>query len=153
MRFTLLLLFLLGGGTLAQSCHPECRWACDDPVCPAQCSAQCNPAACQIVNASNLVCGAVVPDCRILCSPTPQCESSECPACEVQCDPPPTLCGDGTILCEAPVCGWQCVKPTCPLPQCELQCEAPTCEAPSSSGTRVAGVSFTLLLLVGLLCV
>lgn len=139
----LLLLALVTSG--ASGCHPECRWACDDPVCPASCSPQCASPACIIANASNLVCNSVVPRCTILCAPN-QCESDSCPACEIQCDPPPVMCADGTILCEAPVCAWQCNKPDCRRPLCELQCEHPACEA--LSGATALGTSFLLLLLV-----
>ena len=29
-------------------CHPECRWQCDDPVCPAVCHPVCERPKCQI---------------------------------------------------------------------------------------------------------
>lgn len=131
-------------GTLVNACHPQCRWACDDPVCNATCAPSCLEPACQIFNASNLVCVTVVPQCSIICAPD-QCESDTCPACEVQCQPPPSICGDGTILCEAPSCAWQCTKPNCRLPICELQCEHPACEAISSAATISIAAMATLI--------
>jgi len=41
----LLLLFL---PLLALSAHPQCRYACDDPVCPAVCRHVCEEPKCQI---------------------------------------------------------------------------------------------------------
>lgn len=145
------LFFLIILSVHGQSCHPQCHWACDDPVCNATCVEQCSPPACQIINATNLVCASVVPDCSIVCAPTPHCEALDCPACEVQCQPPPTLCGDGTILCEAPNCAWQCSKPDCRLPLCELQCESPTCGVMAGAGQIT--VSFLFLALVVLVIV
>lgn len=113
---------------LASSCHPECTWQCDDPVCPAICAPLCMPPSCQVCDnrTGTPVCqpyGA----CQISCPPN-QCESDACPACEVQCTNPcryPTC----FVQCEEAQCAWQCQKPSCPYPTCQLQCEAPACQA------------------------
>ena len=100
-------------------CHPECRWACDDPVCLAECKIWTEPPVCVCENP------LITPVCRVEC-PADQCESDACPSCETRCDPN-TACGN--ILCEAPVANWACRKPSnCSLPRCELVCEQPACE-------------------------
>lgn len=117
--FCLLILISLVG---ASGCHPECRYACDDPVCSAICEHICEDPVCQF----NQTCG-YSPSCSVRC-PADMCESDACPQCETICSPPPVEeCGD--VLCEETVCAWKCRKPfNCPLPRCELNCEHPACE-------------------------
>jgi hypothetical protein len=104
---------------MKKMCHPECRWACDDPVCLAECTSFTEPPVCTCENP------LITPVCRVECPPD-QCEAESCPNCVTLCDPN-TACGN--ILCEAPVAYWACRKPrNCPLPTCELQCEQPACE-------------------------
>ena len=33
---------------IASAAHPECRYACDDPVCPALCHPVCAPPRCEV---------------------------------------------------------------------------------------------------------
>ena len=105
-------------------CHPECRWACDDPVCNAECTIVTEPPVCICENNPS-----IVPICRIECPPDPdQCESDQCPSCVTICTPNQE-CNQNQILCEAPVAKWACRKPSsCRNPICELVCERPACE-------------------------
>lgn len=123
----------------ASACHPECRWACDDPTCQAVCHPVCDAPLCIVSNATDPSCETYRPDCTIQCPPD-MCESDMCPQCETVCQPPASICNDGTILCEATNCTWQCETPTnCPLPQCQLTCERPACESTAplpSSGAK-----------------
>lgn len=132
----LIFLFIVG---VTLGCHPECRYACDDPVCLAVCETVCELPACEF----NQTCG-YSPSCSVRCPPD-MCESDTCPQCETICSPPPSpSCGD--ILCEATVCAWRCRKPTeaeCRKPICELQCEQPACEY---AGVATLGVSIWLIL-------
>jgi hypothetical protein len=148
LLYSLLILFL--GSTLA--CHPECRWQCSDPVCPAICAPICEAPVCQIcVNRTSLVC-ANTRYCFIQ-YPTldDACEADSCPIVEVIC---PNLCyglDNCTVLCSQPMCSWQCSKPTnCPHPVCELQCEHPACEYTSSAISSIR-TSFILILSLCLL--
>lgn len=125
-------------------CHPECRYACDDPVCPAVCETVCETPACEF----NQTCG-YSPSCEVRC-PLDMCESDSCPACETICNPPPSeACGD--VLCEATNCTWRCRKPTeaeCRKPLCEIVCERPACEYASSNRLGVTFVTILLLILI-----
>lgn len=142
----LLFCFLLLGG--AQTCHPECHYTCDDPVCLAVCQPVCQPADCDYL-CTNPVgpCPGHVPSCSISC-PTDQCETGSCPVCEVTCSTNiPQVCQvmGCAPVCQAVNCTWQCRKPTnCALPSCELQCEAPACEY--STGSKI-GVSLAMIFL------
>jgi len=136
----LFLLFALASA----ACHPECRWACDDPVCHAACTPACAPADCRVCTNGT--------DCRALpwpfaCTtrcPADQCESDACPACETVC---PDVCGAApgcAIECAAPQCAWRCALPAaCAAPRCELACEAPAC--PASGATRALAVPLLAL--------
>lgn len=116
--------------------HPECRWACDDPVCSAICNPVCAAPVCQVqcdVPGTAQACGQ--PICSTRCPPD-QSEADSCPACETVCQPLPCACH---VLCEATNCSWSCRKPgNCRQPRCELQCERPACEYVRSSGASAA---------------
>lgn len=133
-------------------CHPECHWACDDPVCNAVCQPVCDAPVCILFNASNPACDAFQPSCSVQCPPD-MCEADACPTCETICQAPSDLCNDGTLLCEATNCTWRCEKPNnCPYPVCELQCEHPACEAAPSSGAQTrAGLLVGIVFLVAFL--
>lgn len=131
--FLLFLLFVLS----CHSAHPECRYACDDPTCPAVCRHICLEPRCEIqcTNSTNAYCNP--PNCRVNCPIVDQSESDSCPFCETVCDPPQCmpLNAECQPLCEATQCFWQCEKPrNCPKPRCELVCERPACEYSGSSG-------------------
>jgi len=120
-------------------CHPECRWQCDDPVCPAVCHPVCERPKCQIQCEETECAKCTVhcdkPQCNVRC-PKDLCEKKDCPKCETVCSPancrtscvaPDPVC---TPMCEETKCDWKCKKPTtCPKPKCELQCDKPACEA------------------------
>ncbi len=40
--------FMAAAAEVEGDCHPECRWQCDDPVCPAVCHPVCERPKCQI---------------------------------------------------------------------------------------------------------
>lgn len=137
--------------SVTAACHPECHWACDDPVCQAVCQPICDVPVCILVNASNPVCDSYQPSCAVQCPPN-MCEADACPNCETICQPPSSLCNDGSLLCEAANCTWQCRKPTnCVYPQCELQCEHPACEGPTSSASKGESLLIGMLFLVAFL--
>ena len=141
----LLLLFL---PLLALSAHPQCRYACDDPVCPAVCRHICEEPKCQIQCPPNAYCNP--PNCRVRC-PEDQAELDSCPQCETICDPPQCMPLNANCqpLCEATVCHWQCEKPRgCPKPQCELQCEKPACEYSSSASILNWGIFVLIIILI-----
>lgn len=148
-------MFFLLFFTLCYSCHPQCRWACDDPVCNAVCHYQCHAPVCQTQCISNST-RCYGPSCSVRCPPN-QCESDSCPNCETVCNPPSCFnpqtyepVTDCQNLCEATNCSWKCEKPTnCPYPKCQLMCEQPACQ---SSGTRlgVGMLIFGIVLLVGI---
>ncbi len=135
------LLLVWASTPLAQTCHPECHWQCDDPVCPAHCAPVCQAPQCQRcfnVSGSLIDCTDVSPSCGVSC-PVDQCEADSCPACELQCSPAlchgqPDTC---LVLCEALQCGWVCQLPAhCPRPTCQLQCEQPACAYSQATGLR-----------------
>lgn len=103
---------------VGERCHPECRWACDDPQCNAECKIVTEPPVCTCANPT------VQPVCRVDC-PLDQCESEQCPACQTICEQSEAC---GAILCQETRASWACRKPSCPYPTCELQCEQPACE-------------------------
>ncbi len=122
-----MIMFLLFVITAAASCHPECHYACDDPVCIAICHSVCSPPVCQYQCPGDVSCSDSPPMCNIVC-PADMCESEHCPACEIQCAEPSGPCVGCQNLCQAPVCSWSCEQPTdCPEPVCQLQCEEPAC--------------------------
>jgi len=122
-----------------KACHPQCRWQCDDPVCPAKCHPVCERPKCQIQCEETACAKCKVhcdkPQCNVRC-PKDMCEKNDCPKCETVCSPancrtscvaPEPVC---TPMCEETKCDWKCKKPTtCPKPKCELQCDKPACEA------------------------
>jgi hypothetical protein len=124
---------------VAGDCHPECRWQCDDPVCPAKCHPVCERPKCQIQCEETACAKCKVhcdkPQCNVRC-PKDLCEAKDCPKCETVCSPancrtscvaPEPVC---TPMCEETKCDWKCRKPTtCPKPKCELQCAKSACEA------------------------
>ena len=125
------------------ACHPECRYACDDPMCLAICEPICEEPRCEF----NQSC-PYTPQCHVVC-PQDMCESDTCPACETHCNPPPVeACG--SPLCEARNCDWKCRKPTeaeCPKPECQLTCEQPACEY-TGSASHLVGLSGMVLFMV-----
>lgn len=129
----------------AYASTPECRWLCDDPVCPAHCVPVCQAPRCQVHCTAPLTCTVQIPTCTTRCPPD-QSPSDHCPACETVCQP--TGCPSGCeTLCEAPVCAWHCTKPAmCVQPRCELNCERPACEAAVASiSPRVSAGKWTVL--------
>lgn len=138
-----LLVALFVVGAVAQDeeskCHPECRWQCDDPVCPAICHPICERPKCEMkcdqTPCAECTVHCAKPKCSVRC-PKDMCELESCPKCETICAPaechttckaPEPVCSP---VCEDTKCEWKCKKPTtCPKPKCELQCEKPTCEA------------------------
>lgn len=121
-----------GGPTPPPSGHPECHWACDDPVSHAVCRPVCKKPACEIQcePGNTTVVNCEPPICEIRC-PIDQLESESCPACETVCHQ--TSCYPYHYpcqpLCEATECFWECEKPRNPTRvTCELQCEMPACE-------------------------
>lgn len=143
----------------AAAAHPECRYACDDPVCAAVCRPVCAPAACQVQCPAPWTCTAAA-RCRNVCAAQQDASELEsCPMCETLCDALPAHCTahECAPLCEAPQCSWLCEKPAhCPQPRCELQCEQPACASnglyKSVNGGVVQSVALGFLLLLLALC-
>jgi hypothetical protein len=98
---------------------PQCSWACDDPVCDADCKAYALPPQCECVGRPD-----ITPTCYAQCSGTQDYDA--CPTCEVVCNL--SSCPT-TVECEQLEAYWACRKPSnCPQPTCQLQCEHPACE-------------------------
>jgi hypothetical protein len=86
----LFITILLLGLTLAQKCHPECSWKCDDPHCDAICTPVCEPPKCHssCLEPKAAICDVKCerffylfrPDCRPMC-PDKACELMDCPKC------------------------------------------------------------------------
>jgi len=123
---------------LKAKCHPECRWQCDDPVCPAQCHPVCARPKCEMQCQETPCAQCTVhceqPECSVRC-PKDMCEKDDCAKCDTVCAPAEcrTTCiapeANCAPLCEETACNWSCAKPTtCPRPKCELQCEKPKCD-------------------------
>lgn len=129
---------------------PECKFACDDPVCRANCQPRCREPRCQIdcqpypISGINVHCAP--PSCRVRCNITDAVAADSCPMCETVCDPVTCFPHDAVCspLCEATVCSWECFKPVCRQPICQLQCERPACEFAGGSGSL--GISVALIL-------
>lgn len=124
--------------------QPQCRYMCDDPVCPAVCAPLCERPVCQVCHSDTGVQICLPTDaCRVQC-PSAIYYNNSCPQCETVC--PGTLCNspDCQVFCEAPACSWQCRKPKCPYPQCQLQCEEPVC--PSAAHKSYLSLSFLFIL-------
>lgn len=129
-------------------CHPLCYYECSNPVCPAVCEPICSAPNCQICvnNTNSSDCSPWSSHCYVNC-PIDQCESDECPACEVMCPVP--QCPPGKhcyVQCTELHCTWKCMKPNCPYPVCVLQCEAPSCPFSASVKNK-----FNLLMCIILL--
>jgi hypothetical protein len=148
MMFILFYLF-----TVIDSCHPECLYECNVPVCPAVCVPITIPPSCEAcINHTNpLKCYNVDNDCYIHCPPN-QCEQDSCPVCEVICSP--DICNNIPncfVECEETQSSWYCRKPTsieCPPPVCILQCEQPACAFSISSKIEIPiNLLFMLLIL------
>jgi len=120
---------------VAQTCHPECRYVCDDPVCKAVCfPVLTHPIKCQLF--PKYYNEHYTTNCSHTCVED-VCEADSCPMCEVRCTPP-KCAPNCQIECEQIQTAWYCVKPEakdCDPPRCELQCERPTCEAPAGNYT------------------
>lgn len=136
----LLLLFI----ACALACHPECRWACDDPVCNATTSVVCQPSVCMIVCTEaddRLQCSNRTDLCSVRLPTEDACEMDECPRAETVCPSVSQVCRKPLgcqFLCEAPQCTWAVKKPSnCPRPRCELQCESPACVEPAISTASI----------------
>jgi hypothetical protein len=129
-------------------CHPECRWQCDDPMCPAVCHPVCERPRCQMQCAATQCAKCTVhcekPVCSVRC-PKNMCERESCPKCETVCQPaqchttcvaPEPVCSP---VCEETKCDWKCKKPErCPRPKCQLQCQKSACEAAAAAGVSEA---------------
>jgi len=127
----------LSGILVSLACaNPQCRWACDDPICQTDCQPVCELPICSYTCAtSNALCQA--PTCKTICQTALNSSVGDtCPLCETDCKqltcaPRNAQC---QVLCEAPACHWYCAKPkigaSCAAPRCELVCERPACEGP-----------------------
>merc|ERR1712086_683516 len=94
----------------ASTCHPQCKWLCDDPVCPVRCPKE----MCEMDDC---------PACETVCRPA-VCRTTRT-APEPNCAP----------LCEKTKCAWKCKTPTlCPKPKCQLTCEQPGCSEEKEFG-------------------
>lgn len=125
---------------------PQCRWACDDPVCNANCVPVCALPVCQIQCNTGHSCSLTKPNCYTTCPANQASVTESCPQCETTCLP--LNCPGCQPLCEAPVCSWHCSKPSmCMQPRCELMCERPACEAPSES-SRVSASFWMLIVMI-----
>merc|ERR1719198_2939911 len=76
--------------TLEAQCHPECKWQCDDPSCPAVCHPVCERPKCEI-SCEETPCAKCTIHCeRPVCSvrcPKDMREKEGCPKCETVCSP------------------------------------------------------------------
>lgn len=123
----------------AENCHPQCRWACDDPACPALCHPVCERPQCEIqcepLSMADCDVSCKKPVCNVRC-PKDLCEKADCPQCETVCQtadckaicqPPEPKCEP---ICKDTKCDWQCEKPSvCAKPKCQLTCEPVKCAA------------------------
>ena len=80
-------------------CHPQCKWQCDDPACPAVCHPICARPKCQM-QCEELPCPKCdvhceKPACSVRC-PKSLCEKDDCPKCETVCSPP--VCHTAVLL-------------------------------------------------------
>jgi len=143
------LAFAMVRSVLGESCHPQCKWLCDDPVCPAQCHPVCARPNCQMDCKPSECAKCEVhcedPVCSVRC-PKEMCEMASeggdgCPKCQTVCRPAVcrTTCTapepNCSPLCEPTQCAWKCRTPTlCPKPKCQLTCEKPGCNDGSVFG-------------------
>merc|ERR1719329_1147265 len=137
-----LFLVVVVATALASTCHPQCKWLCDDPVCPAKCHPVCARPNCQMDCKPSECAKCEVhceePVCSVRC-PKEMCEmegegDAGCPKCQTVCRPAVcrTTCTapepNCSPLCEPTKCAWKCRTPTlCPKPKCQLTCEKPGC--------------------------
>jgi len=154
MRTMLLLVALALSLAAAEKCHPQCKWQCDDPTCPALCHPVCERPKCQMQCEETTCAKCTVhcekPVCTIRC-PKDQCEKEGCPKCESVCKPahchttceaPEPKCQP---VCEELTCFNKCIKPTnCAKPKCELQCERAACEEPQCCPCSSLNVRFAM---------
>ncbi len=136
-----------------QTCHPECRWSCNDPVCSAVCQPVCKPYNCSACifdpdTNETIECHKIYVGCATRCPPD-QCEADSCPQCELLCNS--GLCDENDpncqIVCSQIECDWRCQKPdNCPYPTCQLNCDAPACQA-TSDGSGDTRRTYNLLFL------
>lgn len=135
----LLSLIVLASATeVSTGCqHPQCKWLCDDPECPAKCHPVCARPNCQMdckpTECAKCEVHCEEPACSVRC-PKEMCEMDNCPKCETVCRPAVcrTTCTapepNCSPLCEPTKCAWKCRTPTlCPKPKCQLTCEKPDC--------------------------
>lgn len=128
----ILLILIISSCLVSFEAIPECRWACDDPVCHAVCIPVCEPVKCQVFRNDelNTLIEDVDADCEIICDDSGD-PSESCPLCETRCQKP--VCPEFEscqVMCEGIKCAHQCDKPTnCQSPRCELVCERPACES------------------------
>lgn len=116
------------------TCHPECRWLCDDPLCNAEIAVECPATACGTPSCTQEDCTCDVwptpaiescadahskePTCTLALTGQ-NCHSPSGAACSCKADCPTVTCTRSAPLDER-----------CTRPRCELQCERPACEAP-----------------------
>jgi len=140
------ILTLMVAVAFAAQCHPQCKWLCDDPVCPAKCHPVCARPKCQMDCKQSECAKCEVhceePVCSVRC-PKQMCELDGCPQCETVCRPAVcrTTCTapepNCSPLCEKTKCAWKCKTPTlCPKPKCQLTCEQPGCTEESKFGSE-----------------
>ena len=133
----------------AATCHPQCKWLCDDPVCPAKCHPVCARPKCQMdckpTECAKCEVHCEEPVCSVRC-PKEMCEMEDCPACETVCRPAVcrTTCTapepNCSPLCEKTKCAWKCKTPElCPKPKCQLTCEKPSCDESKVFGEGETG--------------
>ncbi len=159
MTTTILVIVLLVGLNLGQTCHPECRFQCDDPVWPAVCKIITQPPKC-IIQCSGPILGTPLQYCgNLTCAvhqPAPdQCQMDQCPIVEITCLP--LVCvglPNGVScepLCEAPVAAWSCTPGPLPPITCIPVCDKPACEATSNTTKRTQSQIGLIMLLFLLL--
>merc|ERR1719329_2041210 len=124
-----LFLVVLVAAAMASTCHPQCKWLCDDPVCPAKCHPVCARPKCQMDCKPSECAKCEVhceePVCSVRC-PKEMCEMEDCPACETVCRPA--------------VCRTTCTAPEpSPKPKCQLTCEKPSCDESKIFGEGETG--------------
>lgn len=86
------------------SCHPECSWQCDNPICDADCHPYCEDPVCEVSCQEGFECSEI-PNCTVVCAPD-QCENDNCPMCETVCQPLSSCPEECQILCEETQCSW-----------------------------------------------
>ncbi len=107
LTLSMLLLWWTSSATASQGCMPECRWACNDPVCHPICGPAC-----------------AAPDCTPLCETPPY--WNVCKTCEIVCEPADCHldCGRDQETNEFTVAD-QCTLESCP--RCSTVCAPVQC--------------------------